>query len=307
MIYSILLGVSLPEILSILSTLSAPLLIDNFKMKVIQNLLPLAVFTSALVIPDEQITKQLILQKQDSRTFFNELQDGVEDVWMGVEEAFKGTAAIADKEFEKAINAVSDTTNRAKAVFESHLTMEKWDIQEWLDSTVDNIQHGEFDNRPHEKPHRGHHEPSNKTVYELIAGSKYTTILAKLINEYPDLVETLNSTAANYTIFAPTDRAFKKLPKHTKKPSKVLIKKVLTYHISQDIYTTGRILASHTIPTALQEDSLGGEAQRLRVGLGLRGISINFFSRIIASNFVCTPIITSIHPNANGTSSAQTA
>ena len=40
------------------------------------------------------------------------------------------------------------------------------------------------------------------TVYELIAKSKYTTKLAALINDYPDIVDILNGTEANYTIFA---------------------------------------------------------------------------------------------------------
>ncbi|PMD31472.1 hypothetical protein L207DRAFT_591432 [Hyaloscypha variabilis F] len=72
-------------------------------------------------------------------------------------------------------------------------------------------------------PHCRFHEPPGLPVgegtdgYEVIAGSKYTTKLAKLINEFPDLVEVLNGTAANYTVFAPTDKAFEKIPEHGKK------------------------------------------------------------------------------------------
>ena len=61
-------------------------------------------------------------------------------------------------------------------------------------------EHGRPGKGPHHPPH--HHKP-NMTVYQLIAGSKYTTKLAKLISEYDDLVEALNSTKANYTVFAP--------------------------------------------------------------------------------------------------------
>jgi hypothetical protein len=263
-----------------------------FKMKLILTAVPLFAFASAFVTPNEQITEQLLLQKQESNPSLGKLQHGAGDIWSSVEAAFADTAAFADKAFDKAIYAASDTASRAKSLLESQLTMEKWDVQGWLDSPVDDIQHYGFDSDgQQESPHHwhhGHHGPSNKTVYELIAGSQYTTILAKLIDEYPDLVETLNSTTANYTIFAPTDKAFKKIPKHGKKPSKELIKKVLAYHISPDLYTTHRILASHTIPTALKEDALGGEAQRLRVSLSLRGLSINFYSKIIASNLVST-------------------
>jgi uncharacterized surface protein with fasciclin (FAS1) repeats len=141
----------------------------------------------------------------------------------------------------------------------------------------------------HPPHHPGHHRPHkhhNLTVYQLIAGSKYTTKLAKLINEYPDLVETLNGTAANYTVFAPTDKAFEKIPEGHKKPSKELIKKVLAYHVSPNFYPAGRILVTHTIPTALGEDALGGEPQRLRVGLGFKGLAVNFYSRVIAVDIV---------------------
>jgi len=102
------------------------------------------------------------------------------------------------------------------------------------------------------------------------------------------LVETLNGTKANYTVFAPTDRAFKKIPKDHKEPSDELIKKVLTYHFSPDFYPAGRILVSHTVPTALGEDALGGEQQRLRISLGLRGLSVNFYSRVVAANIFGT-------------------
>lgn len=96
----------------------------------------------------------------------------------------------------------------------------------------------------------------------------------------------MNGTAANYTVFAPTDKAFEKIPKHHHKSSKELIKKVLSYHVSADFYPAGRVLVTHTIPTIVSEESLGGEPQRLRVGLGLKGLAVNFYSRIIAINIV---------------------
>lgn len=54
---------------------------------------------------------------------------------------------------------------------------------------------------PPRGPHHGKPHHHNLTVYQLIAGSKYTTKLAKLINEYPDLVETLNGESISRTAF----------------------------------------------------------------------------------------------------------
>jgi uncharacterized surface protein with fasciclin (FAS1) repeats len=140
---------------------------------------------------------------------------------------------------------------------------------------------------PHHKPpHHGkphHPHVSNLTVYELINKSKYTTELAKIINEYPELVELLNGTKANYTLFAPTDEAFKKLPKNGKEPSKEYIKGALLHHISDQFYPKGRLLHSYTLPTLYKPDNLGHE-QRLTVRFTLHGPAIDFYSHLVATN-----------------------
>lgn len=124
----------------------------------------------------------------------------------------------------------------------------------------------------------------------MIAKSKYTTKLAKLINDDAELVKVLNGTAANYTVFAPTDKAFEKIPKHHKEPSEDFIKKLLLYHVSPDFYPAGRVLHTHTIPTLYKEPALGDDfAQRLSVNVGLRGLTLDFYSRIIAINIVSNP------------------
>lgn len=275
-------------------------------MKLINALLPLAAIASAFIIPDEQTANQLVIESvKDSQTFFDKVQGKVEHVWSEAEETLNDLVAFSENVVDNAINIASDAANKATSSFECYGSMMKFEVQEWLDSAATTLEEFEdFDDedvdifdRPHKKPkhpkhphhghrpHHGHHKhKSNLTVYQLIAGSKYTTKLAKLINEYPDLVETLNGTAANYTVFAPTDKAFEKLPKGHK-PSKELIKKVLAYHVSPAFYPAGRIFITHTIPTALGEKSLGGEPQRLRVGFTIgKGLNINFYSKIVAAN-----------------------
>lgn len=128
------------------------------------------------------------------------------------------------------------------------------------------------------------------TVYQLIAGSKYTTKLAELINHYPDLVETLNSTKANVTLFAPTNKAFEKIPEHAPKPSKEQILHILQYHTISGFYPAGRVLATYTAPTLLIGKHLGGDGQLQRVAfkLTLRGLTVNSYSRVIAPNIFGT-------------------
>jgi uncharacterized surface protein with fasciclin (FAS1) repeats len=271
-------------------------------MRFINILLPLAALTSAIVLPDEQMTNQLILESQKEPSLFEKLQGNAEDFWEGVEESFKDAVAFSENALDNAINVATDAAEQARGTFECHASMSKFDVAGWLSTEGDatgGIDAFEAEGPPHRKPphkkpphhrkppHHGHPHKSDKTIYQLISSSKYTTKLAKLIDEYPDLVETLNGTAANYTLFAPTDKAFEKIHKGHKKPSKELIKKVLAYHVSPHFYPAGRILSTHTIPTALGEDSLGGEPQRLRVGLGLfKGLNINFYSKVVAANIV---------------------
>ncbi|KAH0547887.1 hypothetical protein GP486_008371, partial [Trichoglossum hirsutum] len=122
----------------------------------------------------------------------------------------------------------------------------------------------------------------------IISKSKYTTKLAKIISKDKNLVHLLNSTKANHTVFAPIDAAFKRIPKHGKKPPKGFVEKVLKYHIAPGRYPAGRVFHSHTIPTILDEPALGKEPQRLRVGFSVKGLDINFYSRVIAVNIVST-------------------
>ncbi|KAK0110094.1 hypothetical protein ONS95_002750 [Cadophora gregata] len=272
-------------------------------MKFATTLLPLAVISTAFVIPDEELTNQILIESSKKpQTFLDRVSGNIDSVWSGVEETFKDAVAFSENAIDNAINVASEITENAKTTFECHHSMTKFDAQAWIDSAVSSVEDIDIFDHPHHRPpphhgpphhkpphHRHGHHPPNKTVYELIASSKYTTKLAKLINEYPDLVKTLNGTAANYTVFAPTDKAFEKLPKGHKKPSKELIKKVLAYHVSPDFYPAGRVLVTHTIPTALGEDSLGGNPQRLRVGINLfHGLSVNFYSRIVAVNIFGT-------------------
>ncbi|KAK3336872.1 fasciclin domain family [Cercophora scortea] len=134
-------------------------------------------------------------------------------------------------------------------------------------------------------PHdgHGHHGDPTKTVYELIKESKYTQRFAELISEYGDIKELLEDTKKNRTLFVPTDRAFEHIPKH-KKPSKEFILALLKYHVVPGSYPVKRILFTHTVPTELELDSLDDHPQRLRIGVSLFGVYLNFYSKVVAAN-----------------------
>lgn len=158
---------------------------------------------------------------------------------------------------------------------------------DFLHSGIETALYEDYDNDigAEGRPGHGHeHGPFNLTIYELISLSNHTKKFVELVNEHDSIVELLNSTEANYTLFVPTDEAFEHIPDGAKKPSKEFIEDLLKYHIGLGYYAGHKLRATHTIPTALNERFLGGEAQRLRPRSGLFGTNVNFYSRVVAGN-----------------------
>ncbi len=80
-----------------------------------------------------------------------------------------------------------------------------------------------------------------KNIIQNASQSKDHTTLVKLVKE-ADLVKTLEGTGP-FTVFAPTDAAFKKLGDSTlkdlqKTESKTALKEILSYHVVKGKYTT---------------------------------------------------------------------
>lgn len=140
--------------------------------------------------------------------------------------------------------------------------------------------HGPPGEHPHPPP-PGHHNPHDqrdKTLYQILEESKYFTILHDIVKSDKHIVAELNKTAANLTLFAPTDRALEKFEKH-KLPAEYL-KKILLYHTLPTVVPAGGVLRAKTLETLYKEDTIG-QHQRLAVDINLRGITLNYYARII--------------------------
>lgn len=252
------------------------------------TVLPLAALSTAFVLPNEQVLSELKIEDQHDKStvwheeavstkdellssfeqYFQRAKDATEEIWSDVS---KSSKSLMDEAFSRADSAFHETAT---------------DMQSWFENNVVDALDEHHGGKPHHPPH---HRP-NQTVYELIAASNYTKTLAKLISDYPDLVEALNSTSANYTVFAPTDKAFEKIPDHAPKPSKEQLKAILSYHVLPDVYPAGRVLYAHTAPTLLKGEHLSSkpEPQRVAFKFTLRGLTVNFYARIIAVNIFGT-------------------
>ena len=259
----------------------------------VQNILPLVAVSSAFVLPSEQALKEVAVENNHRATgwyndfvsksehIISESKDAVNDFYEEVKEKSKDAW---DQVSEYTSNGLDEAIDKADNVYDAASATGAW-LESEANDVYDAVNDGHH--RPHHPPHD---KKPNMTVFQLIAGSKYTTKLAELISEFDDLVEALNSTDGNFTVFAPTDKALGKIPEDAPKPSKEQLKKFLSYHVVPDFYPAARVLASHTFPTLLKSDSLGQEPlpQRLARRIGLRGLTINFFSRVIAINIFGT-------------------
>ncbi|KAI0153748.1 FAS1 domain-containing protein [Pestalotiopsis sp. NC0098] len=245
-------------------------------MKYSAAALPLVVAAAqAFVIPNEAITQQLALQAETEPAVHDH------DVWSSWWDSIPSVDDLrssAEDTFSSTLDAVTDS---AKSIIDelSDLDLD-FEIPDFFSAEREHPGKGH-------KGHHGHHDPhdgSNYTIYQAIHASQYSTKFAKLVDEYPDIVQTLNSTKHNITAFVPTDKAFDKIPEHHKKPSKEFIEKVLEYHLVPGYYSAKRVLVSHTLPTFVKEDALGGKAQRLRASVSLFGVRINFYSKVVVAN-----------------------
>ncbi|KAK5656221.1 hypothetical protein OQA88_4982 [Cercophora sp. LCS_1] len=173
-----------------------------------------------------------------------------------------------------------------------------------LENAGDAISHVLFDDddhhdhdhdHDHDKPrhpghgHDGHHHhgDASKTIYDQLKESKYTTRFAALVDEHSDIKGLLQSTKTNRTLFVPTDKAFERIPPDHEKPPAEFIRAVLAYSIAPGLWSSRRLFFSHTTPTELKLDDLGGYPQRLRISAGvLSGLRINLFTRVIAKDII---------------------
>lgn len=240
------------------------------------SVLPFAALAASIVIPDAEVMEQIAIERpqKQAENVYEQLptnQELVDEIERTAHKAIDTSKSLFDQAVDIAIDVGTDISKKCHDKASS--------AKSWIESTAASVE--DFEKHHGHHGHHGHHKP-NETVYQLISKSKYTTKLAALINEYEDLVKTLNSTVANFTVFAPVDHAFEKVPEHAPKPSKEELEKILLYHISSDFYPAGRVLVTHTIPTLLGGEGIGGEAQRLSTNIGLKGLTVNFYSRIIA-------------------------
>ena len=267
-------------------------------MKLIFSILPFAVVTSAFVLPSMEVMEPVAIEKRPQSTL-NRVDNPVGTDWSEIDTQ----AAIASVQ-----KPLRFTVTKTKTKAKCHESASILDIPKFFPSSVTADENIDIDgsitrlHRPNEKQIG---DDSLPTVYQLLSTTKNTQKFFKFIDKFPDLVDLLNGTAANYTVFAPIDAGVHDDPEDDTLPKK-LVHKALSYHISPVQYNAYSVFFARTIGTVLEEEALGGYAQRLRVGFGLGGLQLNFKSKFLSTDNVCPPPSSPIYP-AKTSSSLQTA
>lgn len=221
-------------------------------------LLSAATLAKAMIIPNGDLIKDIKLEDRKGHPFFVDYPEYAAP-------SLKEKVEIISNEIASGAHSIMDTV---KAEFEHIFNQESVSEKEDFYPDVE-VQDHDF---------------SNYTIYELISGSKHTTNFSKLVDKHDKIVKLLNDTDGEYTLFVPVDGAFAHIPKDHDKPSDEFVERLLQYHVGLDSYPAKRILATHTLPTALKESLLGDHPQRLRTSVGLSGVRVNVYSKVIAAN-----------------------
>ncbi|KAK2736344.1 hypothetical protein FQN57_000794 [Myotisia sp. PD_48] len=134
--------------------------------------------------------------------------------------------------------------------------------------------------------HRKADEP-DQSIYEILVTSPDSTIFAKMVSQFDEIVDYLNSTSSDHTLYLPPDKAFGKFDRWPM-PPKSCLKKFIEYHISPHSYSLKDLFSSLTVPTLLENKELGSYHQRIAVKLRVLGLSLNFMTRIHKPNNFAT-------------------
>ncbi|KAI0458537.1 FAS1 domain-containing protein [Xylaria acuta] len=257
------------------------------------NLLPLAVaLAAAVVIPDDATAQDLGFEiehpaekaEKTTAEWWDTLrstarQHGAQ-IKEPVDETLSSWRDALRSRLDEALEALDHTKKHAEEVLDDVAGDATYIIRDANDYfpiiSADEPDHG------HDHAHwPGHHPSTNLTVYQVIQASNYSKKFAALVNDYPDIVDLLNSTEANVTVFVPIDKAFEKLPGNHHDLPKPWVEEIIKYHILPGFYPARHVFASHTLPTALKGPALAGRPQRLRASVSIFGLKLNFYSHAV--------------------------
>ncbi|KAJ5819367.1 hypothetical protein N7474_004958 [Penicillium riverlandense] len=279
-----------------------------------------APLSSAFVVPDEKVLGQFRLEKQQPERNAGELDvpSHVVDIEEDDIDSDLLWALTMMKDEHDSVFDVVDSYSYIATPEESGCTSQE--DGEYGDDGDDSDSDDEGDDdddddgehrAPHRRPRRPHRGPyphphpgrcpgsdlcpAQLTIWELLSEDRQTAHLADILSSDTNLVTLLNSSAANYTVFAPTNRALARLPREGgggKKPSRKFLSRLLRYHIIPGRVGVEELVAAglQTLPTLFNESALGKNLpQRVVVSRGFgEEVVLNWGGRVVVGDITAT-------------------
>lgn len=288
-------------------------------MQLLSLLLPLAApLCAALMIPDQEVLEtiadRLSASEPDSEVVVGGLQGQNEQAdvgsWLGMAVMMKnGYDAASDL----ALNPPLPELGSEKSVRMLQEDDDEGDDEsdsdgDESDDEDDDDDDGEEDDDPDdpdfERPpqHHLHRPPRHRpgrprgcppdmfcpeehTIWEFISDSRKTERLADLISREDNLVDLLNETKSNHTLFAPTNRGLGRFL--DERPSPGTLRRIGHYQVIPEALPIGKMRRHQTFPTSLKESSLGKDVpQRVVVNLHHDEIVLNGMTRVTTGDIV---------------------
>ncbi|WQF82862.1 Putative FAS1 domain-containing protein [Colletotrichum destructivum] len=150
-----------------------------------------------------------------------------------------------------------------------------------IKTTIDAPQHAGNVPRPDQTGETD--EPTNMSVIDIIRQSDRATYFSKLLESYDKLRRMLEDESREFTVFVPTDEAFQAL-EGFERSGGALLGEMLEYHAVEGRHTADELGRVGTLATVFEEGELGGRRQRLRIGVGLLGLEVNFYGRVVGQS-----------------------
>ncbi|GKT42639.1 aurofusarin biosynthesis cluster protein S [Colletotrichum spaethianum] len=147
-----------------------------------------------------------------------------------------------------------------------------------VETTTGTLRHTQDVPRPSQK--EGVAQSTNMSVIEIIQQSNQATYFARLLESYDELRDMFEDEERDFTVFVPTDEAFRNLEGFEKSEG-ALLGEILEYHVLEGRHPADKLREARTLPTVLEESELGGRRQRLRVAAGRLGVEVNFYGRVV--------------------------
>ena len=131
-----------------------------------------------------------------------------------------------------------------------------------------------------------------QNIAEIAIGNENFSTLVSLVVA-ADLADVLASPDYKFTVFAPTNAAFEKLPVEVREAvvaDPTLLTRILSYHVVQGVYTAADLAASASVGAIQMETKLGAILPDSDLAIGVKlagGLTVNG-ADIIASDIMAT-------------------